>query len=251
APATTGVGPGGPAGAPAGAPASGTGPTVPPPAGGPAATAAAGGGGAASVGPASPAPPTAGTYRYATQGQSTIGATVLPFPAVTTLVIDPASGTRQRAVRDLRSGGTGPVFEYVLDYRPEGIHLVSLSATTSFLLFAQREELRPPSPLLLVPAGAAAGARREADVPTASGATARLAVEVRGPATVTAGGRSLATTVVHLTATLAGELASRIDQTVWLADGTGVWARERLVAEATAPTGEVAFRSEYTATLQE
>jgi hypothetical protein len=74
---------------------------------------------------------------------------------------------------------------------------------------------------------------------------------VRGPATVTAGGRSLATTVVHLTATLAGELASRIDQTVWLADGTGVWARERLVAEATAPTGEVAFRSEYTATLQE
>lgn len=194
----------------------------------------AGGGAAAAL-----APPASGTYRYATQGQSSLGGTVLPFPGVTTLAVDPAAGTRQRAVRDLRSGGNGPVFEYVLDYRPEGIHLVSLSAAVSFLVFSQREELRPPSPVLLLPAEATAGTRREVDVPTAAaGTTAHLVIEVRSP------------TVVHLVATVTGQLSNRIELTVTLDPATRLWAQERLVAESTAPTGDVAFRSEYTATLQ-
>lgn len=195
---------------------------------------------APSGGSAAPAlaPPAPGTYRYATRGQSTFGATVLPFPATTTLTLDPAAGTRQRAVRDLRNGGNGPVFEYVLDYRPEGIHLVSLAASVTFLVFNQREELRPPSPVLFLPAGAAAGTRREVDVPTAMGNTARLVIEVRSA------------TVVQLTATLIGQLSNRIELTVTLDPATRLWTQERLVAEATAPTGEVAFRSEYTATLQ-
>ena len=183
-------------------------------------------------------PPAAGTYRYATQGQSTFGTTVLPFPGVSTLVVDPPDGKRQRAVRDLRNAGNGPLFEYVLDYRPDGIHLISLTAAVSFLLFSQQESLRPSSPVLFLPTGATAGSSREVDVPTSTGGTAHLVIETRSP------------TVVHLTATLTGQLSNRIELTVTLDRTSRVWVQERLVAEATAPTGEVAFRSEYTATLQ-
>ncbi|MFP5319781.1 MAG: hypothetical protein ACLGI2_15995 [Acidimicrobiia bacterium] len=195
------------------------------------------------------APPAPGTYRYDTRGRSTFGAAVVPFPAVTTLVVDPAAGTRQRAVRDLRDAGTGLVLEYVLDYRSDGVYLVSLGATISALLFTQREDLRPPSPVLLLPTGAGVGSRRQLDVPSAAGGTAHLVVEVQGPATINAGGGRIDTTAFRLTATLAGQLDNRIELTVWVADATRVWAQERLVAEATGPGGEAAFRSEYTATL--
>lgn len=195
------------------------------------------------------APPPPGTYRYDTTGQSTFGAAVIPFPAVTTLVVEPAAGTRQRAVRDLRDAGTGLVLEYVLDYRSDGVYLVSLGASITALLFTQREELRPSSPVLLLPTGAAAGTRRELDLPSAAGGTADLVLEVQGPATITAGGGRVDSTAFRLTATLAGQLENRIELTVWMANATRVWAQERLAAEAKAPSGEVAFRSEYRATL--
>ena len=51
------------------------------------------------------APATPGTYRYDTAGATTFAGTAVAFPAVTTLVVDAPSGTRQRSTRNLRDAG--------------------------------------------------------------------------------------------------------------------------------------------------
>ncbi len=223
----------------------------------PTTTARPSGGGAPPTTAASPAPAAAlapvapGSYRYATSGRSTLGGTSTPFPAVTALAVDAPAGTRQRAVRDLRDpSGAGPVLEYVLDYRPDGIHLVSMVASTTVLLFTQSEGLAPEAPVLLLPTGAPAGAHVEADVPTTSGGTARLTIDVVGKAPITVAGERIDTVQVRLVAVVTGMLRGRIDLTVWLHPGTRVWAQERLVAEAATPDGAFSFRSDYSATVE-
>ena len=100
-------------------------------------------------------PAAPGTYRYDTTGGSTFGASTLAFPAVTTLVVDPPSGTRQHATRNLRDpSGNGVATEITLDYRPEGVFLLSLRLTTGFSGVTDVRDLRrlprcsswPPGP---------------------------------------------------------------------------------------------------------
>lgn len=197
------------------------------------------------------APAAAGTYLYDTAGQATVGALVTPFPSVTSLVVDQPAGARQRSTRDLRDpAGAGPVFETVLEYRPDGAHLVSLRLTATVLLLTQTVELRPSSPELLVPTGAAPGDRREIDVSVAGGGTARLVVEVVGEEVVTVGGQAVAATVVRLSGSVPGQLDARLDLTVWLDPTRGLWVKERAVAEASSGDGGLRYTSQYEATLQ-
>jgi hypothetical protein len=217
-----------------------------------------GGSGGAAPGPAAapagsvalaPAPP--GTYRYDTSGTTTVGLTVLPYPAVTTLTVDPPAGSRQHWTRDLRDpSGNGPVLELSLDYRPGGVHLEGLRLTTSISGFVDTRDLRPPSPALLLPTGAGPGARQEIDL--AGGASsARLVVEVQGQERLTIGGRAVDTLVVHLVATLApGQITGTLDLTAWLAPSVRLWVKERSVTDATAGGGLARLQSRYEATLQ-
>ncbi|HJV09398.1 MAG TPA: hypothetical protein VJ653_06940, partial [Acidimicrobiales bacterium] len=74
----------------------------------------------APAGPRALTPATPGTYRYDTAGATTFAGNNVPFPAVTTLVVDAPSGTRQRVTRNLRdAAGSGVATEFTLDYRPD------------------------------------------------------------------------------------------------------------------------------------
>ena len=201
--------------------------------------------GARALAPAAP-----GTYRYDTTGRSTFAGTVVAFPSVTSLVVDPPSGTRQRLARDLRdASGNGLATEFTLDYRPEGVLLVSLRLSAGFGGISDTRELRPASPVLLLATGARPGAHVEADLTGTP--PARLVVDVVGEERVTVAGTPVDTVVVRATVTLApGDVTGRQELTLNLDRGSRLWVRERAVLDVTAAGGLFTLHSEYSATLQ-
>ena len=214
-----------------------------------------GGTGTPATGPASVAlsPAAPGTYRYDTSGATNVGLTTLPYPAVTTLTVDPPAGSRQHWTRDLRDPtGNGPVLELTVDYRPAGVFLEGLRLTTSISGFVDVRDLRPPSPAVLLPTGAGPGTRQELDLTSgAAGSGAHLVVEVQAQERLTIAGQAVDTLVVHLVATLApGEITGSMDMTAWLAPSVRLWVKERSVTDATAGGGLARLQSRYEATIQ-
>ena len=195
-------------------------------------------------------PAAPGTYRYDTAGATTFVGNNVPFPAVTTLVIEPPTGTLQRSTRNLRdAAGNGLATEFTLDYRPEGVFLVSLKVTTGFSGIIDVRDLRPASPVLLLATGAGPGTHREADL--AGTSTAKLAIDVLREERLTIGGQAVDTLVMRATVTLGpGDVTGRQELTVNVDRGTRLWVRERSVTDASAAGGLFTAHSEYTATLQ-
>ncbi len=195
-------------------------------------------------------PPAAGTYRYDTSGATTFAGTTVPFPAVTTLVVDAPSGTGQRSTRNLRDAtGNGVSTEFTLDYRPEGVFLVSLRLTTGFSGVTDVRDLRPAAPVLLLATGARPGARTEADLTGTS--SARLVVDILREERLTIGGTAVDTLVMRAAVILApGDITGRQELTVNVDRGSRLWVRERSVTDASAAGGLVTVHSEYNATLQ-
>ena len=196
------------------------------------------------------APATPGTYRYDTSGATTFAGNTIAFPAVTTLVVDAPSGTRQRLTRNLRdASGNGLQTEFTLDYRPEGVFLVSLRVTTGFAGVSDVRDLRPASPVLLLATGAGPGAHREADL--TGNSSAKLVVDVLREERLTIGGRAVDTLVMRSTVTLApGDITGRQELTVNVDRGSRLWVKERSVTDASAAGGLFTAHSEYTATMQ-
>ena len=201
--------------------------------------------GARALTPAAP-----GTYRFDTSGSTTFAGTTVAFPAVTTLLVDSPTGTRQRLTRNLRDAtGNGLVTEYTLDYRPEGLYVAALRLTVAFGGITDTRELRPPSPVLLLGTGARPGAHVEADL--GGMAPARLVVDVVGEERVTVAGQAVDTLVLRTTVTLApGDVTGRQQFTLNLDRGSRLWVRERSVTDASAAGGLFTLHSEHTATLQ-
>ena len=196
------------------------------------------------------APATPGTYRYDTAGATTFAGTTIPFPAVTTLVVDAPSGTRQRSTRNLRdASGNGLQTEFTLDYRPEGTFLVALRVTTGFSGITDVRDLRPASPVLLLAAGAGPGAHREADL--TGNSQAKLVVDVLREERLNIGGQAVDTLVMRATVTLGpGDVTGRQELTVNVDRASRLWVRERSVTDASAAGGLFTAHSEYTATMQ-
>ena len=200
--------------------------------------------------PTATGPPAPGTYRYDTVGWSTFGLGPVPFPAVTTLMVDSATGARQRSVRDLRDpAGTGALGESVLVYRPEGVHLLSLRLTTRVAGATDVRELRPPAPVLFLPTAARPGAHTELDIPVNGGAPAHVVVDVVGEEPVIVGGQAVDALVIRAATTLPpGSVSGRQELTVWFDRGSRLIVKEHQVTDAVA--GLLTFHSEYDATLQ-
>ncbi len=212
------------------------------------------GGAAVPAGPTGPSavkPPAGGTYRYSTGGSTTFGLTTVPFPAVSTLVVDPAAGTRQHSTRDLRdAAGVGPVTEFTLDYRADGVYLESLRLTTSAGGFTDTRELRPPAPTLFLPTDARPGTSLAIDLPTATG-VAKVTVEVQAEERLVVGGQGVDTLKVRIVATLPpGDVTGRVELTVNVDRVSGLWVREQSVSVGSAGGGLIQLRSQYEATLQ-
>ena len=203
--------------------------------------------GSTAVGPAR-----AGTYRFNTTGSVTVGATVTPLPAVTTLVVDPPAGSRQHWRRDLRDpAGNGSVTEITADYRPEGIFLEELKAGTTLGGFTQGRTLRPPSALLFLPTGAVPGHHLDLEMSViGEGAgVATVTVDVLREEPVAIGGTTVQTLVVKVVVVLPpGDVTGRTELTVSLDRASGLFVRDQSVSDASA--GLFKLHSEYQATLQ-
>lgn len=200
------------------------------------------------------APVAAGTYRYDTAGTTTFGtAGAQPFPALTTLVVDPPAGTVQHSTRDLRdAGGNGPVTETTLDYRPQGVYLVALRLTVGYQGASQSQDLRTSSPVLLMAAGARAGAHTEADLQGPAGVpVAHLVVDVLDNERLTVGGKSVDTVVMRVVVALTpGGVSGRQVLTVNVDPSTSLWVKERSVTDASAG-GLLTLHGDYTATIHQ
>jgi hypothetical protein len=196
------------------------------------------------------APATPGTYRFDTAGATTFNGTTTPYPAVTTLVVENPSGTRQRSIRDLRTaGGTGMMTDLTLDYRPGGVYLVALSVTSGFGGLTDVRVFRLPSPVLLLATGAGPGAHQEVSISAPS--PARLVVDALREERVTIAGQAVDTLVMRIVVTLTpGDISGRQELTVNVDRGTRLWVKERSVTDASAAGGLITAHSEYTATIQ-
>lgn len=205
---------------------------------------------AAPAGPRALTPAAAGTYRYDTAGATTFNGTTTPMPAVTTLVVESPSGTRQRSIRDLRTAaGTGTMTDLTLDYRPDGMYLVGLSVTSGFGGLTDVRVFRLPLPVLLLPTGAGPGAHKEVSISAPS--PAMLVVDALREERVTIAGQAVDTLVMRIVLTLTpGDISGRQELTVNLDRGSRLWVKERAVTDASAAGGLVTAHSEYTATIQ-
>lgn len=197
------------------------------------------------------APPAAGTYRYDTVGTTTAALATLEYPAVTTLKVDAASGTRQHSVRNLQDpSGNGPRFDFSLDYRPQGIYVEGLTVAVGFSGVNNSQDLRPPAAQPLLPAGAKPGTHLEYDVSNGP-STAHVVIDVARTERVTIGGRAVDTLVLHVVAKLPGaDTNGTVDLTAWFAPSARLWVKERLVLDASAAGGLLKLHSDYAATLQ-
>jgi hypothetical protein len=197
------------------------------------------------------APAPAGTYNYDTSGVATLGLGSVPFPAVTTLVVDPPNGSRQHATRNLRdAAGKGLVQEMVLDFRGDGVFIDNLKLTTAIAGTTNSLDLRPTGQALFLPTGAGPGAHSEFDM-TDGAMTARVVVDVLGREQVPVAGRSVDALVLRAVATLPGpDISGRVELNYSFAPSVRLPVKERVVSDASAAGGLVRFHSEYSATIQ-
>jgi hypothetical protein len=161
------------------------------------------------------APARPGAYRYSTTGSASYGFGSATFPSVSTLAVDPAKGSRQRSVRNLRNGeGEGLVIDQTLDYTRGGITLVKQVLTVSLGGMTKVRTLTPAATAVWLPTGAGPGTKRTFDL-TGVGISGHEVVEVTGTAPVSVAGRSVRTLVIKTVITLAGSVSGPIEWTQW------------------------------------
>ena len=208
----------------------------------------------ASLAPAAEQPPgpiAPGTYRYDTSGSSSAsgGATgSSPFPAVTTLTADPPSGSRQHTRRDLRDAhGNGPSTGEVLDYRPDGIHLVELKVTTVEAGITYQEQFDPTPPPLVLPARPKVGDHLQFTMANPT-TTAKVSIDVTGTSTVAVNGTPESCIAVRTLTTLSGEVSGTTTQDSCVHASDNLNLHEHVTANG--QMGLTDFKTDYTATLQ-
>jgi len=199
-------------------------------------------------------PPAAGGYTFDNTGSSSIGS----VPPTSKYTVSPPQGARQQSVRDDRdSQGSGTVTTQVLEYRSDGIFLVSLKIDNSQ---GPSFNFVPPAPVLFAPLPATQGRTWTVDLTTSDGCY-RAHVDAGYTAigvTVTAGGGQQVTdqvdTTQHIT-TLKNSCGTQLDltakQTLWYSEKYRLPMKEHTVTDGTANVGfPVKIHSDVTSTLR-
>jgi len=192
-----------------------------------------------------------GTYSFDTSGQMQVSSTFVnhtyAMPPTTTLEIDPASGSSQRTVRDMRdSKGNGRVTEMRLGFAADGLHIEFLKNTTFVAGVKDERTFLPNPPPLVLRTGAPDGDHIHFTI-QGSGVTATTDVYVLRREAVTVGDSSVSSIVVRLHTTFSGDVQGQDTATNWLRPTDGLLLREDDSSDAT--SGSTRVRTNYTATL--
>lgn len=207
-------------------------------------TTSGGSGGVAGAGLQPPAP---GTYSYDTTGTLSYLGTTKPYPAVTSLVVDPVAGTVQHALRELRNGGDGFVIEQTYDYRPEGIAVDQQRLTVTLGAIKTVKTLYPTAAALWFGTNDRPGAHHEFDL-QGKDISAHETVDLLRVERITVGGQSVDAHVVRTTLTFAGSASGRITLDQWFVRSARVVGKEHLDGDVKASI--VRLTTSYDATLQ-
>ena len=207
--------------------------------GGPSGAAAA----AAGFAPAAP-----GVYRYATSGSTSSLLGKQTAPSVTTLTVDPASGTQQHSLRQLLSAnGDGFVIDQVLDYQPQGVAVVRQRLSLTQKGKSSVKTLNAAPPTVIIPLGTAAGTHREFSL-TGVGIAGHEVVDLLNGLVVAVGGQSVNTVLVRTVLSVSGSVSGTIQLDQWWSPSSRVPVKEQLTG--TMKSGFATVKTNYTATLQ-
>ena len=217
------------------------------PAGGTAASGSPSGSPPGSVGAAGFRPPTPGSYLYDTTGSLSYLGTTKAYPAVTTLVVDPAAGLVQHAVRNLTNGGDGFTIEQIYDYRPEGIAVDQQRLSVSLGSLKTVKTLRPTGSALWLGTNDGPGAHHEFDLQGKDIAGHEI-VDVLRTEKITVGGQSVSADVVRTTLSFSGSANGSIVLDQWFVRSARVVGKEHLDGDVRASL--VRLTTKYDAVLR-
>jgi hypothetical protein len=193
------------------------------------------------------APATPGVYQY--DNQSTGTNTFGPPPTPTPLKIDAPQGTRQHSTNDMTSGNKGTVTETTFDYKPEGVYLVDVLITNKTALGNQTIHFVGNPPPLAAPTGVKPGQSVEFDLSSdPPGTSIHLKVDFVRNETLTVGGQSVDTLVIHQVGTLSGNVRGTQSADSWVSPKYNLFVKTHSVGDVTA--SGVNVKSDVTSTLQ-
>ncbi len=194
------------------------------------------------------APAVPGVYRYDTSGSTSSLLGKQAFSAVSTLTVDPPSGTKQHSVRELKSSnGDGFTIDQILDYRPEGVTVVRQR-----LVLTQRGDrtvrtLNAAPPTLVIPLGLGVGTHRVLDL-TGVGLVGHEVVDILQAVTVTVAGQPVSGILVRTVLNVSGGVSGTIQLDQWWSPSARVPMKEQLTA--TMKSGLASVKTTYDATIQ-
>jgi hypothetical protein len=189
-----------------------------------------------------------GVYRFDTSGSTSSLLGTKSFPAVTTLTVDPPSGTRQHSKRELvASNGDGFVIEQTLDYQPGGIAVVQqrLALTQSGNRTVRTLTAAPAT--IVLPAGLPAGHHSDFSL-TGSTIAGHEVADLTTASPVDVGGRAVSTVLLKTVLTVTGNVSGTIELDQWWSPSSRVPMKEHLTGAM--KSGLVTVRTHYDATVR-
>ncbi len=170
--------------------------------------------------PAKPAK--SGNYTYDNQAN---GPNTFAPPPTSPLVIDPPQGTRQHST--VSSGSSGKM-ETTLDYLADGVHVVEIKLTAGSLVF---DFVGNPPPLA-APTGGKPGQSVDFDlVDSAHGTTIHVHIDFVRTESISIGGQSVDTMVIHQVGTLSGQITGTQTQDAWVSQQDDLIVKTHQVAD--------------------
>ncbi|MBV8982717.1 MAG: hypothetical protein JO086_17600 [Acidimicrobiia bacterium] len=198
--------------------------------------------------PAKPAPP--GTYHYDTSGSSSLGTQTSSPPPVTPFVVDPPNGTQQHSFRDERdASGKGSTTDTWFDFKPAGVYLDEIKVVSSSPFGPQTIDFKANPPALAAPTGVKPGQSVEFDLSDPNfGANIHVHIDFVRTETITIGGQSVDTMVIHQVGTLSGKVTGTQTSDSWVSPQYDLFVKDHTVADISAYG--IKAHSDITSTLQ-
>lgn len=185
---------------------------------------------------------TPGDYTLDIKGSSRSSLGEAPIDGEATLTVDPANGEDQHS--SLQAGQNGSV-EQTVRFTTSAIQLVQLKISSPGFT----KEFRPVKPVLLLPQPPTIGRTWSWVIVSTDGATtASLEAKVARTEVVVIGGEKVATTVVHSTLRLTGDITATSVMDTWYSERYHLSVKEHAVTDG--KVQEFTFHSDTTTTLR-